>query len=548
MNPNKKQKTKGIKKPVFLSIKTKFFGVYCLLLAAIVIVVAMLLPMIFNMYFISEKSNELSKVRSIVSDIVKESDFQQDPVTTKLLENTAQAADIVIWICIEQSDGSIGIYVFGKTANSISPVDFNNFTQAEKERVIHVLDGAQTGKLISAFPSAFKGRTLSTGYRQEYLVASDMAFGSLTMTIKSYKQGAVFLNVSMGDIDLMSNTLQKVVFGILVLITLTAVLMLWIMGSNVLTPVKQMTQAAQAISKGDFSQEVEVRSNDEIGQLEQAFNTMAKELQSVDTLQSDFIANISHDFRSPLTSIKGYVEAMLDGTIPQELFPKYLKVVLDEANRLTKMTNNVLDLTKMENGQIEMHIRPFDINESIVSIALTFEQRVNEKKIKMNFQFLQEKLYVSADPDLIERVIYNLLDNALKFTDEGDSITVETSIVGRKAYITVSDTGSGIDENALPHIFERFNKGDKSRGKNKMGTGLGLAIVKQIMLQHHEDITVYSKVGEGTKFTFTLPLAPKSAVTSAAASAVSAQAASAAVASEESLEAESKPDDPAEKN
>ena len=173
---------------------------------------------------------------------------------------------------------------------------------------------------------------------------------------------------------------------------------------------------------------------------------------------------------------------------------------------------------------------------------------LNEKKIKMNFQFLQEKLYVSADPDLIERVIYNLLDNALKFTDEGDSITVETSIVGRKAYITVSDTGSGIDENALPHIFERFNKGDKSRGKNKMGTGLGLAIVKQIMLQHHEDITVYSKVGEGTKFTFTLPLAPKSAVTSAAASAVSAQAASAAVASEESLEAESKPDDPAEKN
>lgn len=547
MNPNNKQKIKRIKKPAFLSIKTKFLGIYCILLAAIMVIVAMLLPMIFNMYFISEKSQELSKVRSIVSDIVKESDFQKNTETAKLLENTAQAADVVIWICTEQTDGSVGIYVFGKTNYSISPIDFNTFTQTEKDRVIDVLDGESVGKQVNAFPSAFRGRTLSTGYRQEYAVEGDMTFGSVTMTMKSFKQGAVFLNVSLIGIDLMSNTLQKVVIAVLILIILTAVLMLSIMGSNVLTPVKQMTKAAEAITKGDFSQEVEVRSRDEIGQLEQAFNTMAKELQSVDTLQSDFIANISHDFRSPLTSIKGYVEAMLDGTIPQELFPKYLKVVLDEANRLTKMTNNVLDLTKMENGQIEVHIRPFDINESIVSIALTFEQRVNEKKINMNFQFLQEKLYVSADPDLIERVIYNLLDNALKFTDQGDSITVETSIVGKKAYITVSDTGSGIDENALPHIFERFNKGDKSRGKNKMGTGLGLAIVKQIMLQHHEDITVYSKLGEGTKFTFTLPLAPKSAVVSAAASAASAQAAAEAVASEETLEPERKQDGPAEK-
>ena len=260
-----------------------------------------------------------------------------------------------------------------------------------------------------------------------------------------------------------------------------------------------MKKAAEAITKGDFSQEVHITSNDEVGELASSFNVMAKELQSVDTLQSDFIANISHDFRSPLTSIKGYVEAILDGTIPQEQYSKYLSIVLDEANRLTKMTNNILDLTKMENGQIELHRVNFDINEMIIKLALSLEQRFEEKKIHVDFQFIQEKLYVNADLDLIQRVVYNLLDNALKFTEEGDSITVETSIVARKAYIVVSDTGMGISEEVLPHIFERFHKGDKSRGKNKMGAGLGLAIVKQIMLTHHEDITVRSQVGEGTK-------------------------------------------------
>ena len=197
---------------------------------------------------------------------------------------------------------------------------------------------------------------------------------------------------------------------------------------------------------------------------------------------------------------------MLDGTIPQDSYDKYLQIVLDEANRLTKMTNNVLDLTKMENGQIELNRRSFDINELIVGLALSFEQRVEDKKIQIQFQFIQEKLFVYADFDQIQRVIYNLLDNALKFTDEGDSITVETSIIGKKAHISVEDTGCGIEENALPHVFDRFNKGDKSRGKNKLGTCLGLAIAKQIIVNHGEDISVTSHLGEGTKFSFTLPL------------------------------------------
>jgi signal transduction histidine kinase len=188
-------------------------------------------------------------------------------------------------------------------------------------------------------------------------------------------------------------------------------------------------------------------------------------------------------------------------------YDKYLQIVFDETNRLSKLANDLLLLTRMESGQDELHISRFDINEMILKLTLGFEQRAEEKQLQIQFKFLQEKLYVNADIDKLQRVIYNLVDNAIKFTGEGDSITIETSIVNKKAFISVVDTGIGMDEESMRHIFERFHKGDKSRGLNKTGMGLGLAIVKQIIVNHGEGIQVYSKEGEGTRFEFTLPLA-----------------------------------------
>ena len=292
-------------------------------------------------------------------------------------------------------------------------------------------------------------------------------------------------------------------------VTIIAMIMILIYTNNIIRPVKEMKEMASSVAEGDFSKEVTSYSNDEIGQLAESINSMTTDLKELENLRSGFIANISHDFRSPLTSIRGFLEAMLDGTIPQEMHPKYMQVVLDETNRLTKMTNNILDLTKMENGQDELKLSHFDVNEMIVKMAIGFEQRIEEKSIQMDFRFLQEKLYVNADLDKIQRVVYNLIDNALKFTSQGDTIRVETSVVGQKAMISISDTGAGIDEKALSHIFERFNKGDASRGNDKKGNGLGLTIVRQILLNHGEDIKVQSKLGEGTTFTFTLPLAYK---------------------------------------
>lgn len=496
------------KEQSFLSLRVKMLGGYVLVLMIVMFLISYFLPSIINNYLLSEKKNDLEKTRSIIAEVLEESVFRDNPDAENVLEAVAEAQEINIWICTPVSENSVRLHEYGGTANSVRNLDFNSLTDGEKALVKQVVDGRDLGYKINNFPTAFRGQTISLGYQQTYLDTVNMQIGPQIAETTLLNQGAVFLHIAMDDISMTTQGIFRMVFVTLILVAVVATLMSFLTSNNIVLPVRQMKEAADAITKGDFSQEINITSRDEIGQLATSFNKMAKELQEVDTLQSDFLANISHDFRSPLTSIKGYVEAMLDGTIPEELYPKYLSIVLDEANRLTKMTNNVLDLSKMENGQIELHPVRFDINEMIVKLALSLEQRIEEKKINIDFQFIQEKLFVNADLDLIQRVIYNLLDNALKFTEEEDSISVETSVVGRKAYIVVADSGSGISEEALPYVFDRFHKGDdKSRGKNKQGTGLGLAIVKQIILNHHEEITVRSKLGEGTKFAFTLPLA-----------------------------------------
>jgi len=493
----------------FFSIRTKFFCFYAGVMILVFTVISMLLPNMFTRYFMSQKLSELDNAHSLTSEILENRDILTDSDAQQLVESIAEASNVCIWVIVPMDTDIALISVFGYEEENADMINFDEFTSTEKELVSAVLNSESLENQINAFPSAFSGSTISTGYPQTLVETKTMTVGGFTSTYPSQKEGAVFFHVAMDDITIVSNKVFIIVFWLMLILLLTSVALATFLASNILLPVEQMKKSADAIARGDYSQEVVVTHQDEIGQLAESFNHMTRELAEADTLQKDFIANISHDFRSPLTSIKGYVEAMLDGTIPSEMFPKYLQIVLDEANRLTKMTNNVLDLTKMENGQVELHPVVFDVNEMIVNLALSLEQRVEERKIDMQFRFSQDKLYVSADLDLIQRVVYNLLDNALKFTDEGDSIIIETGVVGRKASISVADTGAGIDENSIKHIFDRFNKGDKSRGKNKMGTGLGLAIVKQILLNHGEDITVTSKVGEGTRFSFTLPVAKK---------------------------------------
>ena len=271
-------------------------------------------------------------------------------------------------------------------------------------------------------------------------------------------------------------------------------------------PLRKITEAAKQYASGNLEHEIHINTEDEIGYLSASLNYMSSQIRDMNDYQKKFIANVSHDFRSPLTSIKGYVNAMADGTIPTELYDKYLKIILFETERLTDLTQDLLTLNEFDTKELLLDKSGFDIHEIIRNTATSFEGTCTSKKISIELLFASKVLPVYADKRKIQQVLYNLLDNAIKFSNPDSIVSIETTERSGKVFISVKDFGIGIPKKSLNQIWERFYKTDLSRGKDKKGTGLGLAIVKEIMKAHGENINVVSTEGVGTEFIFSLPL------------------------------------------
>lgn len=269
-------------------------------------------------------------------------------------------------------------------------------------------------------------------------------------------------------------------------------------------PLRKITLGAKEYASGNLAYRIPVKTNDELGYLANTLNYMSSELEKTGEYQRKFIANVSHDFRSPLTSIKGYIEAMLDGTIPVEMQERYMRIVLNETDRLNKLTREMLTLNNLDNKGFLLNITKFDINKMIKDTVATFEGTCTSKKIQLELLLTEEIMLVSADVGRIQQVLYNLLDNAIKFSPQNSSIEIETTVRHGKLYISVRDHGVGIPRESLNKIWDRFYKIDASRGKDKRGTGLGLSIVKEIIHAHGQKIDVISTEGAGTEFIFTL--------------------------------------------
>jgi signal transduction histidine kinase len=271
-----------------------------------------------------------------------------------------------------------------------------------------------------------------------------------------------------------------------------------------LHPLNKINKAAQEYTKGNYSYPLKLNRQDEYATLAASVSYMAGELDKLDDYQKKFVANISHDFRSPLTSIKGYAEALQDGTIPYELKDKYLGIILFETERLNKLTTSLLALNSFENHGTLLDIVSFDINNIIKKTAESFEGTCTQKKITLNLIFSSKDTLVDADMGKIQQVLYNLLDNAIKFSHHNSTIKISTVEKGDKVFVSVKDNGIGIPKESIKKIWERFYKTDTSRGKDKKGTGLGLSIAKEIITAHNENINVISTEGVGTEFLFTL--------------------------------------------
>lgn len=273
-------------------------------------------------------------------------------------------------------------------------------------------------------------------------------------------------------------------------------------------PLHKLLDGAKDFSIVRKNPHIQFQSHDEYGELAQTLNVIGEELDKFDDYQRKFISNISHDFRSPLTSIRGYVQAMAEGIIPPEDQEKYLNIILFETERLTKLTSDLLEINNFDKDNFFLNISDFDIHAAIANTIDILEGTAKKKRILFETEpACDGPLLVSGDPDKIRQVLHNLMDNAVKFSHSDSVIYIRTRTRGERVFISVKDTGIGIPKESINRIWERFYKSDLSRGKDKLGTGLGLSISKEIINAHKQTINVVSTAGVGSEFVFTLPKA-----------------------------------------
>ena len=321
--------------------------------------------------------------------------------------------------------------------------------------------------------------------------------------------GIVIASTPTAGITAMLNRISNLFLTTSVFVVLIAVLVASFFTQRESRPLRDMAKVANAFGHGNLTvrAKVDETTSEEMQELALAFNNMASSLQKSEYQRQEFVANVSHELKTPMTTISGYVDGILDGTIPETRRDHYLQIVSDETKRLSRLVRSMLDISQLQNQDIpeekKMH---FDLEEAVGQVLITFEKKINDKHLDVDVEMPEHPVFTIANRDYITQVIYNLLDNAVKFCPEGKTLGVRIREGGTKAYVSISNEGDTIPPEELPLVFDRFHKLDKSRSKNRDGWGLGLYIVKTIVCSHGENISVTSREGK-TEFTFTMPLA-----------------------------------------
>lgn len=317
--------------------------------------------------------------------------------------------------------------------------------------------------------------------------------------------GCVFVTSMMSD-------MRGLLMAIIRIFLLSALVVFFVMlvaayiGTRSITrPIKRISTAARQFAHGDFAVRVPVKSRDEIGELSQSFNSMAETIEKSEELRRTFVANVSHELRSPMTSIGGYVDGILDGTITPENQNKYLEIISSEVKRLSRLVSRMLNITKLQAEDFSQSAVKYDFCEQVRRVIIGFEPKIAEKNINLNVFFSNDCIELLANEDAIFQVVYNLMENAIKFSEDGSDIDIDVASRGGKLLFSIKNAGKDIPPEEIPYVFDRFHKADKSRGKDKSGLGLGLYIVKTIINQHGGDVGAKSENGE-TEFYFTLAL------------------------------------------
>lgn len=474
----------------FDTLFSRMLSMYLAVMLLIILLLGITIGRMFTAQYISENKNELTREAVEINRVVvtQYTDAAKRSVAKDTLKTTVRKYDAMLQLYF--IDETFGKVVFRDEMNeakwgALSDIDLSDEAAEIMRR----------GGEIEVESSKFQASSVPIMTLTRALVNTD---GEII--------GAMFFHT---DMSRTNSSIRQVYFNVLIsacIAVVLAILVVTYITSRMTKPIIEMNNTIKRFSKGDYDARVEVTSRDEVGQLGQSFNDMATEINELEQSRRSFVANVSHELRSPLAGIMGFLEAMQDGTISGEDQPKYLEIVVNECKRMTGMVNGLLDLARIESGQYEFKLEPFDINELIIRTVLTFEARINTKHINIVTDMGDEHTTVEADKLQIAQVIRNLVDNAIKYSPDGGSITLRIVQDNDIARISVSDEGEGISANDLPYVFDRFYKAEKAHTPSGSSSGLGLSIVKRIIEEHAQTIEVDSKQGEGATFMFTLKI------------------------------------------
>ena len=448
-----------------------------------------LIGMFFTTWINKEYSNDKDKRIKKYIEIIEESTTEflnNNEVGFEDLKNTMKIikASVNMDSIIVDSQG----YIYAVSDSELSYLKYTNIGIHDSD-----MELLKSGEIIERDFKINSNKIYRSYYKPLF---NNNSFNGITILIEDGKESTT------------SNLYTIIWLAVLMAVILSSVVAYYLAQRILIKPLSEINSAAKKFAKGEVEQRVYIDSEDEIGELAESFNIMAESLEKVDAVRREFISNVSHELRSPITSIKGFITGIIDGVIPKDKENYYLNIVNDEIGRLSRLVSDLLDISSMESGKFKLNIIEMDINEIITVCILNLEGKIEARKRKVEVIFNDNHEYCLGDRDRIIQVVTNIIENAIKYGDEGGKIEVETYAKGDLVYVSIFNSGPTIPKEDMNKIWERFYKMDKSR-TNKVSMGLGLPIVRLILTQHKQDIWVNNIADKGVKFTFTLKRSTK---------------------------------------
>lgn len=492
---------------MFKSTFAKYLTVFVFILMFSFIILSSIITTTIRTYVAQSKEDVLLKTSTALSNQMQTSGYEtiENPVASGIISMIVTPLinqDEDTKIIITNADGKILLTTFiTKDVDGFrEPVTYMDRNLGNVDlSVFEEETDADNNRYLS-----YQGRMNSIGRQRFQMCAKEIV-------TKGVIRGYAISLITTDEEDAMVLTARKTIISSSLWVMLAAVVAVYFITERIINPLRNMTKATKSFAKGDFSTRVTVCGNDEIAELGNAFNQMAESLDNFERMRNSFLANVSHDLRTPMTTISGFIDGITSGAIPPEKHEYYLGVISSEVHRLSRLVTDLLNISRMESGERKFNFVPFDIAEMARIILISFEQKIGEKNLDVEFNSDSDSMIAFADKDAIHQVLYNLMHNAIKFSKDGGKFTVTITRAAKKIKVSVYNEGQGIADDELKLIFDRFYKTDKSRGLDKSGVGLGLYICKTIIDAHDEQICAESNGVDNAEFYFTIKEASNNA-------------------------------------